>query len=111
MLEIVRRDNREFSFYLYDTDGGAYDLTNCSMYATVKTSYEDTDAQAKVLKTLLIAAPATGKAILPFVPADTVYLLGNYYFDLQLIDASFRTRTILRTVLKVAPDITIRITV
>jgi len=111
MLEIVRRDNREFTFYLYDSDGLAYDLTDCSLYATAKSSYEDTDANAKILKTLTISAPHTGKAVLPLIPSDTQYLLGNYYFDLQLVDITAKVRTILRTTLKVTPDYTIRVSV
>jgi len=111
MLEIVRRDNREFTFYLYDSDGLLYDLSGCSLYATAKISYEDTDALAKILKTLSVAYPLTGKAILSLIPSDTQYLLGNYYFDLQLVDSMSRVRTILRTILKVTPDYTIRVSV
>lgn len=109
MLEITRRDDKDFTLYFFDEDGTATDLTSCSLLATVKQSLEDLDAAAKISKTLTISGdPTTGIATLTFDATDTAYLLGNYFIDIQLINSSGKASTVLRDTLVVLGDVTIR---
>lgn len=109
MLSVVRRDDRIYTLYLYDSDGDALDLTGCTLYSTVKQNQDDLDAVAKISKTLTVSSPATGIATLTFLPADTQYLLGIYYWDVQMVNASGYTTTLIRDFLEVLSDTTIRI--
>jgi len=36
MLTITRRDDKVFTFYFYDENGDAINLTGCALYTTVK---------------------------------------------------------------------------
>lgn len=110
MLSVVRRDDRTFTFYFYDEDGDAINLTSCTLFTTVKQSQDDTDALAKISSTLAITAPATnGIATWTLVPADTQYLLGQYFWDVQLKNSTGKITTIIRDIFEVLPDTTIRI--
>lgn len=110
MLSITRRDDKDFTFYLYDTTGSATNLTGCTLFVTVKLFQDDLDASAKIATTLTIATPATlGIAVWSLVPADTQYLLGFYSFDIQLKSAAGKIYTIMSDILQVLPDYTIRI--
>lgn len=112
MLTVTRRDDKVFTFYFYDENGDALDLTDCVLYTTVKQNSDDTDANAKISSTLAITAPATGGiATWTLVPADTQYLIGQYYWDVQLKDSSSKITTLIRDIFEVLPDVTIRTSV
>ena len=112
MLQIVKRDNKTFTFYFYDEAGNAIDLTSCTLFITVKQNADDLDASAKILTTLTISTPATaGIATWALVPADTQYLLGIYFWDVQLKDASGNIITLINDKLEVIQDVTVRTTV
>jgi hypothetical protein len=110
MLEVTRRDDKTFTFYFFDTDGLAMDLTGFTLLATIKQSTDDLDAAAKISKELTLAVdPTTGVATLTIDAADTVYMMGNYSFDLQLVDDEDLSSTVMRDTFVVLPDVTIRI--
>ena len=110
MSSVVRRDDKVFTFYFYDENGYAIDLTGCTIFTTVKQNQEDLDASAKISGTLSITAPATGGiATWTLVPADTQYLLGQYFWDVQLKSVDGKITTLIRDIFEVLPDTTIRI--
>lgn len=110
MLTVVRRDDKIFTFYFYNEAGAAIDLTGAVLYTTVKQNIDDLDANAKISTTLAVTAPATGGiATWTIVPADTQYLSGLYYWDVQLKSVTGKITTLIRDMLEVVPDVTIRI--
>lgn len=112
MLTLTRRDDKVITFTFYDENGDAINLTGCALYTTVKQSRDDTDANAKIASTLTIATPATsGVATWTIVPADTQYLKGLYFWDVQLKDSSSKISTIINDMIEVVEDVTIRTTV
>lgn len=112
MLTLTRRDDKTITFTFYDEDGDLLDLTDCALYTTVKQSRDDTDVNAKIASTLTIATPATsGVATWTIVPADTQYLKGLYYWDVQLKDATSKITTLINDMIEVVEDVTIRTTV
>ncbi len=112
MLTVTRRDDKVFTFYFYDEDGNAVNLTGCVLYTTVKQYTSDTDASAKIASTLTIATPASsGVATWTLVPADTQYLSGQYFWDVQLRDSSGKITTLIRDIFEVVEDVTIRTSV
>lgn len=110
MLTVVRRDDKTFTFYFYDEAGDPINLTGAVLYTTVKQNVDDTDANAKISSTLAVTAPATnGIATWTIVPADTQYLSGLYYWDVQMKSAAGKITTLIRDMLEVVPDVTVRI--
>jgi hypothetical protein len=110
MLTVVRRDDKTFTFYFYDENGDAINLTGAVLYTTVKQNVDDLDANAKISTTLAVTAPETlGVATWTIVPADTQYLSGLYYWDVQMKSAAGKITTLIRDMLEVVPDVTIRI--
>ena len=109
MLSIYRRDDKTFTFYFYDEDGDAIDLTNCTLFVTVKQNIDDTDDNAKISSSLIIAAPASaGIATWSLVPVDTQYMAGLYHFDIQLKNSAGKITTVIKDLFEVIPDVTVR---
>ena len=109
MLTVTRRDDKTFTFYFYDENDDVIDLTDCTLFTTVKQNKSDLDANAKILTTLTIEDPATlGKATWTLVPADTLYLSGQYYWDVQLKSASGLITTVINDFFVVEVDVTVR---
>lgn len=111
MLSITRRDDKVFTFYFFDEDGSAIDLTNCSLFVTVKQYEDDTDANAKIADSLTITDATGGIATWTLEPDDTTYLRGIYFWDVQLVDSSDKVYTLIRDRFEVLPDYTIRTSV
>lgn len=110
MLSVVRRDDKVFTFYFYNESGTAIDLSGCALYTTVKQNTDDTDANAKISSTLAISSPATaGIATWTLVPADTQYLNGIYQWDVQMKSATGKITTLIKDVIEIIPDVTVRI--
>lgn len=111
MLTVNKRDDKTFTFYFYDEDGNAVDLSSATLYTTVKQNIDDLDASAKIATTLTVSAPATaGVATWVLVPSDTQYLLGLYFWDVQLKSATGKITTLINDYLEVVADTTIRTT-
>ena len=109
MLSIYRRDDKTFTFYFYDEDGDAIDLTNCTLFVTVKQNIDDTDDNAKISSSLTVTAPATaGVATWALAPVDTQYMSGLYHFDIQLKNSAGKITTVIKDLFEVIPDVTIR---
>jgi hypothetical protein len=81
-------------------DGGAYDLTGCALWFTVKARRTDPDADALVRlywedagasAGIAVADPSAGVAVVTMTPAQTATLIGRVYaWDLSLEDAAGR---------------------
>lgn len=111
MLTVTKRDNKTFTFYFYDQAGALVDLTDCTVFTTVKQNKSDTDANAKISATLTNSIPgALGYATWSLVPADTLYLLGQYFWDVQLKSSTGLITTVINDFFVVEDDVTIRTT-
>lgn len=110
MISIVQGDDKTFTFNIKTAAGAAYDLTGCTVFATVKKDSADTDASALIKKTLSVSVPASGIAYWYSLAADTKYMLGVYLFDIQLKTASGDINTLIVDIFMVTSEITIRTT-
>lgn len=108
MLTVTRNDSKTITYYFYDSTNTAVDLTGASLFVTVKQNKTDTDAEAKIATTLTILVPSSGIATWDIKATDTQYLLGQYYYDIQLVDALGEVTTLINDVFNVVSDITIR---
>ena len=82
-------DDYNYSFTLYDSAGNPLDLTDVTIWFTIKRSQTDADASALLQLTssdgiAIDTAPETGKFVVRFAAADTATLRGMWWYDLQV---------------------------
>ena len=87
-LALVKSDTKTYTLTIKN-DGVAVDISGWSLYFTVKDDYEDLDADAIITKNVVFPANASsiaGIGYLPLTSIDTDVALGNYKYDMKLID-------------------------
>ena len=109
MIKVFRGDDIEITFNFKESNGTPTDLTGCTLFCTLKSSVEDTDANAKYSGTLTISSPETaGVAVLSIPSTTTIFLRGNYLMDIQIKTASGKIRTPFKVDFFFDEDVTIR---
>jgi hypothetical protein len=84
-LIIKKNDSWSRTLYFEDEDAVDLDITGWKVYFMVKEKIDDTDAAAKISKTITThTAPLSGETTIELSSADT-NLLGNYYFAIKVI--------------------------
>lgn len=107
-VEVTRRDSTPFSFTLQDEDGTAIDITSYTSFTlTVDPSEEPSDATANLFQ-ITAAFPAPTSGVITFSPTilNNTQDPGDYFFDVEQIDASANVRTIIKGKYTILPDIT-----
>jgi len=108
-LEIYRRDDETYTLTFTNSNGTAYDLTDCTVFMTVKRSQEDSDDEAVISKTVTSHTdPTSGITTIALTPTDTDIEEGRYYFDIQLKTSAGEIKTVTKGLFKVTQDITVR---
>jgi len=111
------RDDRTLSVAADTEKGAPVDLTDAKLWFTVKQRATDLDADALIQKRtanaggsdgeIKVITPATGKAEIYVVPADTVDMNpGTYIYDIQVTLANGKTYTITRDKITFKEDVT-----
>lgn len=109
MIKVYRGDDIEITFNFKESNGTPTDLTGCTLFCTLKSSVEDTDANAKYSGTLTISSPETAGVAVLSIPATTMcYLRGGYIMDIQIKTAAGKIRTPFKVDFSVEEDVTIR---
>jgi len=105
-LQLVKKDTKTYTVTI--TNGGvAVDISGWSLYFTVKSNYEDIDADAIITKNIVFPANASsvaGIGYLPLTMDDTDVALGNYKYDMKLIDGTTSRETFLRGKYNIIPS-------
>jgi len=112
-LEIIKGDDTTIDFTFTDENGLPVDLTNVTLFFTAKEDYNDTDANAKISKTVasgLHTMPASGLSAVSLSSSDTDIDSGDYYWDIQLKYGDGTINSVKYGKLIVFPDITERTT-
>ena len=111
MIIVFRGDDVDITFTFKESNGTSIDLTGCTLFATIKSSIEDTDANAKYSAYLTIQSPETGGIATLSIPASTMfYLRGTYIMDIQIKTSAGKIRTPFKADFFVDEDVTIRTT-
>jgi hypothetical protein len=105
-IKVYRGDDKDIVLTI--TDGGTpLNITGYKVYMTVKTSTEDTDANAKIAKTVTShTTPASGITTVSLTNTDTDISPGSYYYDVQYKDTNNKIKTIIFGDFVVLPDVT-----
>jgi hypothetical protein len=103
-ITITRGDDRELELTLTDGGGAPIDLTGASLWFTVENLFQKTLADG-----IAVSAPLTGVAIISIEAGDTSGSPDRrvaYPYDVQVRTSLGKTKTPIRGVLVVKPDIT-----
>ena len=107
---VMRNDDLPVIVTFKDDNGVVVDITGSTCFFTVKENNTDLDINAKIAKSWAIHLdPSNGITQFNLVPADTVNLLGRYYFDIQVKLVSGLIYTPVHGIFTVLADSTLRI--
>ncbi len=85
-LEFFRRSTPSYEA-VFTKDDVPIDITGWKIYLTIKESQEDTDANAKLNKSISTHTDATnGKSLITLTSTETDIVVGNYYYSFDFLD-------------------------
>lgn len=113
-LSIYRGDDASIQFTIKDEDGDAIDITNDTIFFTVKTAKNST-AAGSADSTALIekengvgghTTPTSGITTFTLTDADTAIAPGTYYYDVQRVDSGGLVSTIVVDEFEILAEVT-----
>jgi len=105
-LKIYRGDDKTWEVQFKDASEVAIDITDWTVYFTVKEKDSDLDANAKIAKTITSHTdPTGGKTSIILVPTDTSELKGNYYYDIRIKKNTGEIVTVLVGTLEISKNV------
>ena len=85
-LKISRRGTFSYEV-IFKQNGAYYDITGWTIYFTVKTKMEDSDANAKIKKKITTHSdPVNGKSLISLTATDTNITAGRYWYSIDYKD-------------------------
>lgn len=85
-LKIYRKSTKTYELQ-FKKDGAVIDITDWTIYFTIKESMEDDDNEAKLQKIVISHADApSGIALIELSSSDTDIEKGNYYYSMDYKD-------------------------
>jgi len=111
-LSMYRGDTKAIALHFTNADGSDKDITDWTVFFTLKKSELDTDAEAKIVKNVTEhTVPLEGKTQFTIEPADTLHLVpGKYVYDVQTKNGD-TISTLVKGVLTIIGDVTRRVSV
>lgn len=110
-LSVFRGDDKTYSFTFKSSDGSAIDITDWTIFFTVKEHETDSDDDAKIAKEVTShTSPTDGLSSLSITDSDTDLTPKKYYYDFQVKKDDGIIRTLVKGEFRVLTDITRRIT-
>ena len=108
-INIIRRDDVTLTVTITDEQGTPLNLTEATVYFTVKNRKTDTDAQALITKEVTSHVnPTAGITEVELTDEDTDIDSRSYFFDVQVKTSDNKIRSLSYGLIRVQQDITIR---
>ena len=107
--DIIRGDTRHFKVTVVDKTGVPKDITNATVFFTMKISKDkdDTDPTTIQKKVTTHTDPQNGITKVTLLPSDTFdKQTGKYYYDFQIVFNQDEVYTIDEGVIKIVSDVT-----
>ena len=117
-ITIFRGDDATFTFTINDSDGDPVDITDDTIFFTVKTVV-NTTAAGSLDSTAVIqkingpgdhSDPTIGKTTFSLTHADTAILPKIYYYDVQWVTAADIVTTFVVAIFEITGEVTTDIT-
>lgn len=110
-ITIIRGDDQALDLTIKNADATAFDLTDCTVYFTVKKRFHDTDLEAVIKKDVTIHSnPTGGLTTVELTAEDTTIDARKYLWDIQVKDASDKIFSVVSGDFIVKHDVTNRTT-
>lgn len=114
-LEAYKGDSQDYNITVKDASDVAINITGYTFFMTIKENATDTDANAKVKKTVTShTSPTTGVTKISLTGADTTLAVSSstqkYVYDIRMKDTSGNVTTLLNGVFKVLQPVTLTTT-
>jgi hypothetical protein len=107
-MEIVRIDTKTIPLKFY-TESGVVDITDWTVFFTMKVKITDPDSSALIQKTITVHTDAlNGETEIELTTTDTTQNPGNYVYDIQ-VKYSGEIKTILTGTITILSGVTIRV--
>lgn len=108
-FQIIRGDDVSLDITFTDQNGDPVDLTDTTVFFTVKRKLSETDEEAIITKEITSHTnPTNGETNVSLSKEDTDQKLGDYFWDLQLIDEDGKITSSKFGQLQIVPDVTLR---
>ena len=108
-LSAYRGDDKTWNLNFTDANGDPIDITGSTVFFTVKVNKTDKDSDAIISKDQSSHVDAVnGQTTISLTNSDTDIKVGNYYYDIQLVDSLGIVTTIVVGAFKVKQDVTTR---
>jgi len=108
-LSVYRGDDKTFNFTFKNSNGAAINITDWTIFFTVKEHETDADDDAKIKKDVTShTSPTGGLSTLSITDSDTNLTPKKYYYDFQYKKADGTIKTIVKGEFRVLTDITRR---
>ncbi len=108
-LTLTRGDTQTYTPRFTYSNGTAYDITNWTVYFTLKTDWSLSDADASVQKIVTPSGTAAtdGHCTITLASTDTVNLdPGEYFFDIAVKTVANETYTVMKGLFNLEYDVT-----
>lgn len=114
-LVAVRGDNETYDLTVVLPSGSPVNLTDATLWFTVKKNKYEADSAALISKTSALNGGITianqntdpGEAAIALVPTDTNKLVpGDYYFDVQMKSSTGTVTTLADGIIEITADVT-----
>jgi hypothetical protein len=104
----TRGDSGRLDVTVTQSDGTAYDLTDSTLFLTVKNALSDADSLATIRKEVTAHdAPTSGESHFDILTTDNA-TAGTRFYDVQLVTSAGDVFTLFGGIWKVVGDVTIR---
>lgn len=114
LSDFYRGDTREYTLTFVDGDGTAIDISEWTIFFTMKEKESDADGAAAIKKDItpsMHSNPESGETKFTLEASDTNALQGRkYYFDIQAKKANGDIITVMKGRVRVLIDVTRRTT-
>ena len=109
-LSVFRGDDKVYNLSFKDGDGVAIDITDWTIFFTVKKNKLTPDADADISKDITVhTAPLTGLSAITLTDSDTDLDPRLYWYDIQVKKDDGTISTVIKDKFQVKGDITRRI--
>jgi hypothetical protein len=108
IIKRVKGDNYSLDIQITNEDDEAIDLTDCTVFFTVKRNIQDTDAEALISVDITShTSPTTGETSIPLTSTQTD-IVGEFFYDVKIKTLGGTITSVIKDKIIFIENVTIR---